>query len=65
MMRMRLLRNFLSRREDGDNTTALNKESAMFFKKPVNDLTAAAVLVPIIDHPGGLTVLFTQRGKRL
>ena len=65
MMRMRLLRNFLSRREDGYNTTALNKESAMFFKKPVNDLTAAAVLVPIIDHPGGLTVLFTQRGKRL
>ena len=65
MMRMRLLRNFLSRCEDGDNTTALNKESAMFFKKPVNDLTAAAVLVPIIDHPGGLTVLFTQRGKRL
>lgn len=27
--------------------------------------TAAAVLVPIVDHPGGLTVLFTQRTMRL
>jgi 8-oxo-dGTP pyrophosphatase MutT (NUDIX family) len=27
--------------------------------------TAAAVLIPMIDHPGGLTVLFTQRTTHL
>lgn len=27
--------------------------------------TAAAVLIPLIDHPGGLTVLFTQRTTHL
>ena len=27
--------------------------------------TPAAVLVPIVDHPGGLTVLLTQRGADL
>jgi 8-oxo-dGTP pyrophosphatase MutT (NUDIX family) len=27
--------------------------------------TAAAVLIPVVDHPGGLTVLFTQRTAHL
>ncbi|MEE2689472.1 MAG: CoA pyrophosphatase [Pseudomonadota bacterium] len=32
---------------------------------PERDLTSAAVLVPIVDHPDGLTVLLTQRTNHL
>ena len=33
--------------------------------QPQNDLTPAAVLVPLVDRPGGLTVLLTQRTAHL
>ncbi|MFP6756142.1 MAG: coenzyme A pyrophosphatase, partial [Alphaproteobacteria bacterium] len=40
-------------------------ESETYFQKPVEDLTSAAVLVPIVDYVDGLTVLLTQRGALL
>ena len=33
--------------------------------QPQDDLTPAAVLVPLVDRPGGLTVLLTQRTAHL
>ncbi len=33
--------------------------------RPPEDLTPAAVLVPLVDRPGGLTVLLTQRTAHL
>lgn len=33
--------------------------------RPRDDLTPAAVLVPLVDRPGGLTVLLTQRTAHL
>ncbi len=31
--------------------------------RPLRELTPAAVLVPLVNHPGGLTALFTQRNS--
>lgn len=33
--------------------------------QPLRELTPAAVLVPLVNHPGGLTALFTQRTSHL
>ena len=33
--------------------------------KPLRELIPAAVLVPLVNHPGGLTTLFTQRTAHL
>ena len=43
--------------ESGETSLAAERESATS--------TAAAVLVPIVEHPSGLTVIFTQRTSQL
>ena len=65
MMRARLVKNFADRRSKIEIGAALSMESKTYFQKPVEDLTQAAVLVPIVDHTDGLTVLLTQRGAFL
>ncbi len=64
-MRARLVKSFADRRSDTEITAALTMESETYFQKPVEDLTSAAVLVPIVDYVDGLTVLLTQRGALL
>lgn len=41
------------------------KWPAKFLEMASGDLKAAGVLIPIIDRPGGLTVLLTQRSSEL
>jgi 8-oxo-dGTP pyrophosphatase MutT (NUDIX family) len=41
------------------------KWPAKFLERASGDLKAAGVLIPIIDRPGGLTVLLTQRSSEL
>ena len=65
MMRTRLIKNFANRRSKIEISAALSMESKTYFQKPVEDLAQAAVLVPIVDHVDGLTVLLTQRGAFL
>ena len=65
MMRTRLVKNFSNRRSKIEISAALSMESKIYFQKPVEDLAQAAVLVPIVDHADGLTVLLTQRGAFL
>ncbi|PPR18906.1 MAG: putative Nudix hydrolase NudL [Alphaproteobacteria bacterium MarineAlpha9_Bin7] len=65
MMRTRLVKNFANRRSKIEISAALSMESKTYFQKPVEDLAQAAVLVPIVDHADGLTVLLTQRGAFL
>ena len=65
MMRTRLVKNFTNRRSKIEISAALSMESKIYFQKPVEDLAQAAVLVPIVDHADGLTVLLTQRGAFL
>ncbi len=65
MMRTRLVKNFTNRRSKIEISAALSMESKTYFQKPVEDLAQAAVLVPIVDHADGLTVLLTQRGAFL
>ena len=65
MMRARLVKSFADRRSDTEITAALTIESETYFQKPVEDLTSAAVLVPIVDYVDSLTVLLTQRGALL
>ena len=64
-MRTRLVKNFANRRSKIEISAALSMESKTYFQKPVEDLAQAAVLVPIVDHADGLTVLLTQRGAFL
>ena len=64
-MRTRLVKNFSNRRSKIEISAALSMESKTYFQKPVEDLAQAAVLVPIVDHADGLTVLLTQRGAFL
>ena len=65
MTRTRLIRNFTKRHSDIEISAALSRESQSYFQKPVEALTPAAVLVPIIDHMDSLTVLLTQRSPLL
>ena len=65
MMRTRLVKNFSNRRSKIEISAALPMESKTYFQKPLEDLAQAAVLVPIVDHADGLTVLLTQRGAFL
>ena len=65
MMRTRLVKNFANRRSKIEISAALSMESKTYFQKPLEDLAQAAVLVPIVDHADGLTVLLTQRGAFL
>lgn len=65
MTRARLVKTFANRHSDIEISAALTRESQSYFQKPVEALTRAAVLVPIIDHVDNLTVLLTQRSPFL
>ena len=65
MTRARLVKNLTNRRSDIEILTSLDMESQSYFQKPVETLTRAAVLVPIIDHTDRLTVLLTLRSALL
>jgi 8-oxo-dGTP pyrophosphatase MutT (NUDIX family) len=41
------------------------RQAKEFLDQTMKNLVAASVLIPIIDRPTGLTVLFTQRSKKL
>jgi len=65
MTRARLVKHFANRHSDIELSAALSAEAQSYFQKPAEDLTPAAVLVPIIDHVDNLTVLLTQRSPLL
>ena len=65
MTRARLVKNFANRRSGIEIPAALSRESQSYFQKPLEALTRAAVLVPIIDHADSLTVLLTERSPLL
>jgi 8-oxo-dGTP pyrophosphatase MutT (NUDIX family) len=65
MTRARLVKNFANRHSDIEIPAALSQESQSYFQKPIEALTRAAVLVPIIDHADSLTVLLTERSPLL
>jgi 8-oxo-dGTP pyrophosphatase MutT (NUDIX family) len=48
----------------GDDAVG-GEEAALTASRQSATATAAAVLVPIVDHPSGLTVIFTQRTSHL
>jgi len=47
------------------NPIQRQRQGNSFFNQTMKDLVAASVLIPIIDRPAGLTVLFTQRSQKL
>ena len=65
MIRTQLVKSFANRRGSTEISAALSTESQSYFQKPAEDLTPAAVLVPIIDHTDDLTILLTQRSPLL
>ena len=65
MTKEQLLSSFSKLCSNIDTSAVLEKDCKNYFKQPINSLTEAAVLVPIIDRPDNLTVLFTQRSKKL
>ena len=65
MIRTQLVKSFSNRRGSTEISAALSTESQSYFQKPAEDLTPAAVLVPIIDHTDDLTILLTQRSPLL
>src|SRR6185295_4676556 len=48
----------------GDDAVG-REEASLTADRQSAAVTAAAVLVPIVDHPSGLTVIFTQRTSHL
>ena len=64
-MRDRLLKCFNRHAPAFANPVQQQKQTKNFLNQTIKSLVAASVLIPIVDRPKGLTVLFTQRSQKL
>ena len=64
-MRDRLLKCFNRHAPAFANPVQQRKQTKNFLNQTIKSLIAASVLIPIVDRPKGLTVLFTQRSQKL
>jgi len=58
-------RDWLEERLGGRDSLREETDFPLYVHPPEHDPVPAAVLVPIVNHPGGLTLLFTQRTAHL
>ena len=64
-MRDRLLKCFNGHGPTLANPIQQRSQTKNFLNKTIKPLVAASVLIPIVDRPKGLTVLFTRRSQKL